>query len=254
MSEVSQGILLEVVNLAREYRRGKMSIPALNGIDLKIRRGEIIGIVGPSGSGKTTLLNLVGGLDRPTKGKVVIDKQDLNDLDDRELSNYRLRKIGFIFQFYNLIPTLTATENVELPMNLAKAPKQEHERKALDLLKAVGLEQRSTHMPEELSGGEQQRVAVARALANDPPMILADEPTGDLDSKSAKSLMDLIKSLRNEKHVTFILVTHDPIVVAHCDRAYAFRDGKITHEPSREELDAANLSDKLERTAMDGIY
>ena len=254
MSEVSEEILLEVVDLAREYRRGKMSIPALNGIDLKIRRGEIVGIVGPSGSGKTTLLNLVGGLDRPTKGKVVIDKQDLNDLSDRELSNYRLRKIGFIFQFYNLIPTLTATENVELPMNLAKAPKQENERKALDLLKAVGLEQRSTHMPEELSGGEQQRVAVARALANDPPMILADEPTGDLDSKSAKSLMDLIKSLRNEKHVTFILVTHDPIVVAHCDRAYAFRDGKITHELSREELDAANLSDKLERTAMDGIY
>ena len=254
MSDITDGFVLDVMDLARVYKRGKMTVPALNGINLKVKRGEIIGIVGPSGSGKTTLLNLIGGLDRPTMGRVIINKQNLNDLSDNDLSDYRLNKIGFIFQFYNLIPTLTALENVELPMGLAGAPKQEQEKKALELLKAVGLEPRITHMPEELSGGEQQRVAVARALANDPPVILADEPTGDLDSKSAQALMELIKSLRNDKQVTFILVTHDPIVVARCDRAYAVRDGKITHELSREELDAASLSDKYDRTAMDGIY
>jgi putative ABC transport system ATP-binding protein len=251
---MSNSVAVDVIDLAREYRRGKIPIPALNGINLKIRKAEIVGIVGPSGSGKTTLLNLIGGLDRPTKGKVVVDNQDLNELSDKDLSSYRLKKIGFIFQFYNLISTLSAKENVEIPMSLAKAPVKERERRALELLKDVGLESRVSHMPDELSGGEQQRVAVARALANDPPVILADEPTGDLDSKSAQALMETINSLRNEKHVTFVLVTHDPIVVGRCDRAYAVRDGRVTHELSREELDAARLSDKYDRTAMDGIY
>ncbi len=251
---MSEMALVQTIKVEKRYKRGKIPVPAVNGIDLRIKKGELVGIVGPSGSGKSTLLNLIGGLDRPNNGKVIVDGTDLSQLNDNQLADYRLRKIGFVFQFYNLISTLTALENVELPMNLARAPKSEQEERALKLLETVGLQERVDHMPDQMSGGEQQRVAVARALANNPPVILADEPTGDLDSKSAKSLMDLIKTLRNEKQVTFVLVTHDPIVVAECDRAYAIRDGKITHELSGEELEDAKLSDKYDRAAMDGIY
>ena len=222
-------------------------------MSVTISKGEIIGIVGPSGSGKTTLLNLIGGLDRPTHGKVMVDGVDLGGLDEGKLADYRLKKIGFIFQFYNLISTLTAIENVELPMGFANVPKGEREERAEELLKTVGLGLRVNHMPEEMSGGEQQRVAVARALSNSPAVILGDEPTGDLDSKSAKSLMDLIWTLRREKKVTFVLVTHDPIVVSRCDRVYSIRDGKVLREIIPKTESAKRLSDE-ERLMMDTLY
>lgn len=251
---MSDGSVLQAVQIEKKYRRGKIPVPAVNGVDFRVERGEVVGIVGPSGSGKTTLLNLIGGLDRPDKGKVIVDGQDLAQFNDDQLADYRLKKIGFIFQFYNLMSSLTAIENVELPMNLAKVTKTEQERRAYELLQLVGLEGRMDHFPDQMSGGEQQRVAVARALANSAPVILGDEPTGDLDSKSAESLMELIKKLCTEKQVTFVLVTHDPIVVAQCNRAYSMRDGRIIHELSKEQLDAAKLSGSYDRTAMNGIY
>ena len=246
-------VVVEVHDLAKRYKRGRIAVAALDGVDLKIGRGEIIGIIGPSGSGKTTLLNLIGGLDHPTHGKVIVDGVDLGTLSEGKLADYRLKKIGFIFQFYNLISTLNAQENVELPMGFANVAKAEREERADDLLKTVGLGLRTAHMPEELSGGEQQRVAVARALSNSPAVILGDEPTGDLDSKSARSLMDLIWTLRKDKKVTFVLVTHDPIVVTRCDRVYSIRDGKVLREIVPKKESARGLSDE-ERLSMDALY
>jgi len=243
--------VVQAIAVSREYRRGRIPVPALNGIDLTVERGEIVGIVGPSGSGKTTLLNLIGGLDRPSHGKVLVDGIDLSTFNDDQLADYRLKKIGFIFQFYNLIPTLTALENVELPMNLAAVPRLEQEDRAIKLLQTVGLESRVDHMPVEMSGGEQQRVAVARALANNPSFILGDEPTGDLDSKSAEALMDLIVSLRKERQMTFILVTHDPIVVMECDRVYSVRDGKVLKVQTKAE-NLAVIGD--ERSMLNKLY
>jgi putative ABC transport system ATP-binding protein len=246
-------ILVQTVDLAKRYKRGKISVSGLDGVNITIAKGEIIGIIGPSGSGKTTLLNLIGGLDSPSHGKIMVDGVDLGELDEGQLADYRLKKIGFIFQFYNLISTLTALENVELPMGLASVPKREREERARELLETVGLSLRVNHMPEELSGGEQQRVAVARALSNSPSVILGDEPTGDLDSKSAKALMDLIWTLRKEKKVTFVLVTHDPIVVSRCDRVYSIRDGKVVREIVPKTENAKRLTDE-ERLAMDTLY
>ncbi len=243
--------VVETVNLERRYKRGKFPVPALNGVDLEVAKGEILGIIGPSGSGKTTLLNLIGGLDRPSKGTVKVDGVEVSKLEDPQLTDYRLHKVGFVFQFYNLIPTLNAVENVELPMGLAKVGPAEQRERALSLLESVGLDQRSDHMPDELSGGEQQRVAVARALANHPSVVLADEPTGDLDSKSAKKLMEVLKSLRKEEHATFVVVTHDPIVVAECNRVCAIRDGKITRE-SRVGEDGKILDHS--RFVMDALF
>ena len=246
-------IVVQAVDLARRYKHGRITVDAVDGLDMAIAKGEIIGIIGPSGSGKTTLLNIIGGLDHPTHGKVLVDGVDLAGLDDNELADYRLKKIGFIFQFHLLMSTLTALENVELPMGFAKVPKAEREERARELLKTVGLAARVNHMPDELSGGEQQRVAVARALSNNPSVILGDEPTGDLDSKSAKALMDLIWAMRKEKKVTFILITHDPIVVARCDRAYSIRDGKILREIIPKAEDKKRISDE-ERVMMDTLY
>ncbi|MEM3480031.1 MAG: ABC transporter ATP-binding protein, partial [Candidatus Bathyarchaeia archaeon] len=167
--------IVRTINLSKVYRRGKVNVPALNNVNLQVLSGEIIGIMGPSGSGKTTLLNLIGGLDRPTSGKIFVDGVDITALGEKDLADYRLRKVGFVFQFYNLIPTLTALENVEIPMALAGVPKNERRERAVNLLKMVGLEARTDHKPDELSGGEQQRIAIARALANNPSMVLADE-------------------------------------------------------------------------------
>lgn len=253
---VTQGgerpVVVQAINLAKRYKHGRKPVNALDGVDLVIGRGEIIGIVGPSGSGKTTLLNMIGGLDRPTQGKIIVDGQDLTELDEGKLADYRLKKIGFIFQFYNLISTINAAENVELPMTLAKVPKQEREERSRELLEDVGLAMRVDHMPDELSGGEQQRVAVARALGNNPSVILGDEPTGDLDSKSAKHLMDLLWTLRREKKVTFVLVTHDPLVVSVCDRVFSIRDGKILKEIVPKQKDKAVFDE--ERASMDTLY
>ena len=250
MSEIA----VQTKHVAKSYTRGKMSVSALSGVDMEIRKGETIAIVGPSGSGKTSLLNLIGGLDTPTGGQVIVDGTNLSELSDDQLAQYRLHKVGFIFQFYNLVNTLTALENVEVPMNFAKVPKKERRDRATELLKSVGLQLRANHMPDEMSGGEQQRVAVARALANNPSILLGDEPTGDLDSKSAKSLMDLLRSLRKDRQMTLIFVTHDPLVVARCDRAYGIRDGKISQQLSRKDLDNARLSDKYDNTMLEGVY
>ncbi|MEM4700075.1 MAG: ABC transporter ATP-binding protein [Candidatus Nezhaarchaeales archaeon] len=220
-------VMVKTINLSKVYRRGKVEVPALVDVNLQVTSGEIVGIVGPSGSGKTTLLNLIGGLDRPTKGKIFVNDVDITSLNERELAKYRLKVVGFVFQFYNLIPTLTALENVELPMALAGVPKSERRKRAFELLEMVGLEARAGHKPDELSGGEQQRVAIARALANNPAIVLADEPTGDLDSKSARSLMSFVRRLNKENGQTFIIVTHDPIVVEACTRVYNIRDGRI---------------------------
>jgi putative ABC transport system ATP-binding protein len=248
---MSRSVVVDVVGVVKEYHRGKIAVSALNGVDLTVGKGEVVGIVGPSGSGKTTLLNLIGGLDRPTRGRVSVDGVDLSRLDDGGLAGYRLRRVGFIFQFYNLIPTMTALENVELPLSLAGVPKLERAGRASALMETVGLGSRTGHMPDELSGGEQQRVAVARALANNPSVVLGDEPTGDLDSKSAEALMELIISLRKQREATFILVTHDPIVVAHCDRSYSVRDGRILREISTQE--SAGMAEN-QRAMMDGLY
>jgi putative ABC transport system ATP-binding protein len=244
--------LIELEDISKSYRRKKVKIAAVDGIDLEVNKGEIIGIVGPSGSGKSTLLNLIGGLDTCTSGKVIVDGKDLAELSDKDLTRFRLETVGFIFQFYNLIATLSAVENVEVPLSLANVPQGRRRQRALELLTVVGLEPRANHMPDEMSGGEQQRVAVARALANDPAVILGDEPTGDLDSKSAKKLMDLIRTLRRDKKITFILVTHDPIVVEACDKVYSIRDGKIVKEFSQTEVAHAKLS--RDREALTAVY
>ncbi|MBS7639920.1 MAG: ABC transporter ATP-binding protein [Candidatus Bathyarchaeia archaeon] len=220
-------LIVRTVDLSKVYRRGKVSVLALRNVNLQIAAGEIAGIMGPSGSGKTTLLNLIGGLDKPTNGRIFVDGVDITALGERELADYRLKKVGFVFQFYNLIPTLTALENVEIPLALAGVPKNERRERALNLLKMVGLEDRAEHKPDELSGGEQQRVAIARALINNPSIVLADEPTGDLDSKSALALMNLIKDLNRRNGQTFIIVTHDPIVAERCTKIYTIRDGQI---------------------------
>jgi len=228
--------IVQTRSLIKIYRRGKVDVNALNGVDLEVPEGEIVCIVGPSGSGKTTLLNMIGGLDKPTSGMVIVDGMDITRLGRGELAEFRLRKVGFVFQFYNLIPTYTALENVEVPMVFAKVPKRERKARALELLRLVGLEHRADHKPDEMSGGEQQRVAIARALANHPPIILADEPTGDLDSRSAVSLMKLIKRLNQEYNQTFIIVTHDPIVVRECSQVYHIRDGRISLDELPEDL------------------
>jgi putative ABC transport system ATP-binding protein len=244
--------LIELEDISKSYRRKKVKISAVDGIDLEVNKGEIIGIVGPSGSGKSTLLNLIGGLDTCTSGKVIVDGKDLAKLSDKDLTRFRLETVGFIFQFYNLIATLNAVENVEVPLSLANVQQERRRQRALELLTVVGLEPRANHMPDEMSGGEQQRVAVARALANDPAVILGDEPTGDLDSKSAKKLMDLIRTLRRDKKITFILVTHDPIVVEACDKVYSIRDGKIVKEFSQTEVAHAKMT--RDREALTAVY
>jgi putative ABC transport system ATP-binding protein len=244
--------MVELEDASKNYKRKKVKVAAVDGIDLEINKGEIIGIVGPSGSGKSTLLNLIGGLDKCSSGKVLFDGKDLAELSDRDLTSFRLKTVGFIFQFYNLVSTLSAVENVELPMSFAGVPKEARREKALELLRTVGLENRASHIPDEMSGGEQQRVAVARALGNDPELILGDEPTGDLDSKSAKKLMDLIRSLRRDKKITFVLVTHDPIVVEACDKIYSIRDGKIVKQFSQTDIARTKISEG--RDALTSVY
>ncbi|WP_048165887.1 ABC transporter ATP-binding protein [Palaeococcus pacificus] len=221
-------VVLETQNLVKNYYIGrKIVVPALRGIDLKIYEGEFVAIIGPSGSGKTTLLNMLGLLDRPTGGKIFIDGLDVSNLRDNQLSEIRLRKIGFIFQYYNLMPILTALENVELPMVLAGVSRKKRIKRAKDLLKAVGLEKFAHHKPTEMSGGQQQRVAIARALANNPSIVLADEPTGNLDTKTSEEIIQLLRKINKEKGTTFVVVTHDPEVADNADRIFQIRDGLL---------------------------
>lgn len=221
-------VMIELINVTKVYKTGRFEVIALNNVSMKIEDGEFIAIMGPSGSGKTTLLNLIGCLDKPTKGKIIIDGIDTSQLTDKQLTEFRRDKIGFIFQQYYLIPTLTALENVELPMIFKGIPRSERIRRAKELLSLVGLEREMNRMPNELSGGQQQRVAIARALANNPSILLCDEPTGNLDRKSGKVVMDLIKKLNEERGVTVVLVTHDAEVARYAERVVRIVDGRIT--------------------------
>ncbi|MCS7098651.1 MAG: ABC transporter ATP-binding protein [Candidatus Methanomethyliaceae archaeon] len=206
-----------------------MEYPALRGVNLKVKRGEFLAVVGPSGSGKSTLLNLLGALDRPTKGKVIIDGIDISRLNDNQLAEIRNRKIGFIFQTFNLIPYMNALENVMVPMIAAEISPRDRRIKAMELLSIMGLSQFFKNRPSELSGGQQQRVAIARALTNNPKIILADEPTGNLDSKSAYDIMEVLRKLNNEG-ATIILVTHNLNLINYCHRVLFMRDGIIERE------------------------
>jgi putative ABC transport system ATP-binding protein len=223
-------IIIESHNLSKVYNPETIPVYAVNGVDLKIEEGEFTALVGPSGSGKTTMLNLIGGLDYPTGGEVKIGGVDITKMSENKLIDFRLQNIGFVFQAYNLIPVLTASENVEFVMLMQKTPKREREKRAMDLLKEVGLGDKLNSRPTELSGGQQQRVAVARALASKPRFILADEPTANLDSKSTENLLDIMARLNKEDKMTFIFSTHDQRVIDKARRVVTLVDGKIVSD------------------------
>jgi len=220
-------VILEVRDVEKNYPMGKVTVPALRKVTLEVEQGEFVAIFGPSGSGKSTLLHILGGLDRPEKGSVYIDGINLSTLNDAKLADVRLHKIGFVFQFFNLLPRLTALRNVELPLTLADMPEKESLQKATEMLKLVGLKDRVNHRPTELSGGEQQRVAIARALINDPKIVLADEPTGNLDTTTGWEIVRLMKRLNQEKGQTFVVVTHDQSVAETANRIIYLKDGWI---------------------------
>jgi len=219
---------IEIKNLIKVYKTGKSEVLALRELDCTIKEKEILAIMGPSGCGKTTLINMIGGLDRPTAGSVVIDDKNLADATDAELIRHRREKVGIVFQFFNLVPTLTARENIEMPLRFAKKSSKEIKERVDGLLKLVEMESRSVHKPDELSGGEQQRIGIAVALANDPPIILADEPTGELDTKTGQQILNLFKMLRDDKGKTIVIVTHDLRIGHIADRVMTIVDGKIT--------------------------
>jgi putative ABC transport system ATP-binding protein len=202
--------MVDVRQVVKVYHRDSLEIPVLNGIDIQVPEGEFVALMGPSGSGKTTLLNLIAGIDRPTSGKVLVAGTDVAQLSESALAAWRSRNVGFIFQFYNLIPVLSALENVELPLLLTHLPKAQRRERALTALKVVGLADRAHHYPRQLSGGQEQRVAIARAIVADPKVLVADEPTGDLDAKSAHEILDLMQSLNRDFKKTIVMVTHDP--------------------------------------------
>jgi putative ABC transport system ATP-binding protein len=218
--------VIQVTDLKKIYRMGDVEVKALAGVSFEIYRGEVVSIMGPSGSGKSTLMNLLGCLDRPSSGSYILDGEQVSDLDDDELAMIRNRKVGFVFQSFNLLPRQTALANVELPMRYAGVT-AERTTRAAAALQSVGLGDRIHHRPTELSGGQQQRVAVARALVNDPAILMADEPTGNLDSKAGKEIMDLLLNLNRTKGTTLIIVTHDPTIGAQTQRIIRLRDGLI---------------------------
>jgi putative ABC transport system ATP-binding protein len=219
--------VIEVQQLEKVYNDSEVKVYALNGVDVTIEEGEFTAIVGPSGSGKTTFLNMIGGLDQPTSGQISIGGTDISILSSSQLINFRLQNIGFVFQAYNLIPVLTAKENVEFIMHLQNRPKEERETRTLSLLKLVGLEGRENSRPNKLSGGQQQRVAVARALASKPKFVLADEPTANLDSKSTENLLEIMEDLNRNEKITFVFSTHDQRVVNKARRVITLEDGRI---------------------------
>ena len=221
--------IVEAVNLKKTYMLGKIPVEALRGVNLKVESGDFLAVLGPSGSGKSTLLNLVGALDKPTAGTLLLDGVDVSKLSDNQLSDLR-RRVGFVFQFFNLIPRFTARDNVELSLSIAGVSKAERKKRAKELLETVGLSDRINHKPAELSGGQQQRVAIARALANNPKFLLLDEPTGNIDSKTAQEIMKLVKTLNEEKGVTIIMVTHDQHLAREAKRIVQMFDGVITSD------------------------
>ncbi len=223
-------IVLQTVGLKREYRIGRDTIAALRGVDIAIQRGEFVAIMGPSGCGKSTLLNLLGGLDQPTAGKVLIDGHDLAGFNEEKLATLRRQKMGFIFQRHDLFPVLTARENVEFPLMLGDVPAAERRSRAENRLRLVGLLEKAEHLPDELSGGQQQRIGIARALANDPLILFADEPTGNLDSATAQEVLDALIELAAVSGLTLVMVTHDAESAARADRILRLKDGQLVKE------------------------
>lgn len=226
------GVLVDVQSVEKNFRRGSEEIHVLAGLSLQVPKGEFLALMGPSGSGKSTLLNLIGGLDRPTRGVVMIANERIDEMSDRELAGWRARHVGLVFQFYNLLPVLTAERNVELPLLLTHLSKSERRKHVETALKVVGLSGRSRHYPRQLSGGEQQRVGIARAIVTDPTILLCDEPTGDLDRKSGDEILGLLQALNREHGKTIIMVTHDPHASARATRTVYLDKGQLsTNKP-----------------------
>ncbi|MBS3788216.1 ABC transporter ATP-binding protein [Candidatus Bipolaricaulota bacterium] len=224
--------MVELQNVAKQYKMGETTVRALRGLDLNINDGDFVAIVGPSGSGKSTLMHIIGALDIPDEGRVLLDGKDISDYDENELADLRGNKVGFVFQTFNLIHTLSSLDNVALPLTFHGIGKSEREERAAELLEMVGLSDRLTHKPAELSGGEQQRVSIARALINDPDILLADEPTGNLDSDTGKDIMELIKGLNRDRGMTIVVVTHNPRDAEYADSIVNMIDGKISNGES----------------------
>jgi putative ABC transport system ATP-binding protein len=221
--------MVDVREVRKVYRRGSEELPVLNGLSLQVNEGDFVALMGPSGSGKSTLHNLIAGIDRPTSGDVVVAGTNVARLSETDLASFRSHNVGFIFQFYNLIPVLTATENVELPLLLTNLSKAERHERAETALKVVGLTDRASHYPRQLSGGQEQRVAIARAIVTDPKLLVADEPTGDLDSRSATEILDLIETLNREFKKTIVMVTHDPRAAQKAHTRYHLDKGVLTN-------------------------
>lgn len=233
--------ILTLENVKKTYRVKKIETPALRGVNLKVEKGEFTAVVGPSGSGKTTLINVIGGLDVPDEGQIILKDRKITDLSQKELSDIRLKHLGFVFQAYNLIPVLTAMENVEYVMLLQGVPAKERHRRSKAILEEMGLKDILNKRPNEMSGGQQQRVAVARAIVSEPTLVLADEPTANLDSKTSGSLLDMMKELNQKKGITFIFSTHDPLVMERALRVVTLTDGVVTKDiDKRDEADEKN--------------
>jgi len=222
--------VLQANGLEKQYTLGKHSVMALDGVSLEVKQGEFIGIMGPSGSGKSTLLHLLGGLDSPTSGSIILDGQNMSRLSDREVTYVRRRNVGFVFQFFNLLPTLSAEENILLPLIIDGKKQKEYSKQLSEILKRVGLEDRRHHRPDQLSGGEQQRVALARALITQPAILLADEPTGNLDTQTGTAMMQLLRESAKDLNQAIVMVTHDPKAAAYADRVIFLRDGHMIDE------------------------
>lgn len=219
--------IIRIRDVKKIYQMGSESIRAIDGVSLNIRKGEVCCLFGKSGSGKSTLLNLIAGLEKPTEGKILFHKKHIERMDEDQLANFRRQYVGFVFQSYNLLPTLTALENVTLPLIFKGVPVKERNERAMEMLKAVGLEERAKHKPFEMSGGQQQRVSIARAFVNEPPVVFADEPTGNLDTKTTYEMMDLITGMAKKNNQTLVIVTHDLELAEYADRIVVLQDGKI---------------------------
>jgi putative ABC transport system ATP-binding protein len=220
--------MISIDNLVKDYRLGDETVHALAGVSLDIQDGDFVAIIGPSGSGKSTMLHLIGGLDTPSSGKIIVDGRDLSRASDKDLAKYRNSKVGFIFQTFNLHPTYSALENVSIPLLFSKIPRRDRKKRAASALEAVGMSHRAKHHPNQLSGGERQRVAIARALVTNPRVIVADEPTGNLDSVNGTNIMDLLRNMNKQKGITLIIATHDPEIAGRAQRVITMRDGRIT--------------------------
>ncbi len=225
--------VVEMKNVVKRYTRGKQQVEVLHGLDLTVESGEFLALMGPSGSGKTTLLNLIGGLDRPDSGELVVAGERLDQLSSGQLARWRARHVGFVFQFYNLLPVLSAERNVEVPLLLTKLSRNERKQRVRAALELVGLADRAGHKPSELSGGQQQRVAIARALIADPTLLVCDEPTGDLDRENAEEILGLLEILNRNQGKTIIMVTHDPLAAAHASRRLHVDKGRLMGEEER---------------------